>query len=157
MVDSGSYFVQNNHNFINPLLQVGSESGGPKINRSGPSSMLLSFLWLIFQQSCLPAVTNDLVLVNVQLFRSISGTLIDIRHQHRYTSISMGIRVYFIHYFQLCGFPLNSLNILWKMQLVQNMKNHPFKKYLYWILLPRSIANMTTRPWKVIFSDFAKS
>ena len=38
-VNSGLYFVQNENNFINPLLQVGSGSdekstgsGGPKIN-----------------------------------------------------------------------------------------------------------------------------
>ena len=35
-VDSGLYFVQDEKNFINPLLQVGSGSGsdGPKINGS---------------------------------------------------------------------------------------------------------------------------
>jgi len=42
-VDSGLYFVQDENNFINPLLQVGSGSGsvekstgsgGPKINGS---------------------------------------------------------------------------------------------------------------------------
>ena len=31
-VDSGLYFVQDKNNFINPLLQVGSGSGDPKIN-----------------------------------------------------------------------------------------------------------------------------
>ena len=43
-VDSGLYFVQDENNFINPLLQVGSGSnekstGGAKINGSGSSSL----------------------------------------------------------------------------------------------------------------------
>ena len=47
-VDSDLYFVQDKNNFINPLLQVGSGSveksngsgsGGPKITRSGSSSL----------------------------------------------------------------------------------------------------------------------
>ena len=33
-VDSDLYFVQDKNNFINPLLQVGSGSGGPKITGS---------------------------------------------------------------------------------------------------------------------------
>ena len=33
-VDSGLYFVQDENNFINPLLQAGSGSGWPKINGS---------------------------------------------------------------------------------------------------------------------------
>ena len=52
-VDSDLYFVQDNDNFINPLLQVGSGSGsvekstgcgagGPKITGSGSSSLLIS-------------------------------------------------------------------------------------------------------------------
>jgi len=59
-VDSGLYFVQDENNFINPLLQLGSGSGsgsdakisgsddkrsgsgGPKIDGSGSSSLLLS-------------------------------------------------------------------------------------------------------------------
>ena len=32
--DSDLYFVQDKNNFINPLLQVGSGSGGPKITGS---------------------------------------------------------------------------------------------------------------------------
>ena len=47
-VNSGLYLVQDENNFINPLLQVGSGekstgSGGPKINGSGSgfSSLLL--------------------------------------------------------------------------------------------------------------------
>ena len=39
-VDSDLYFVQDENNFINPLLQVGSGSGGPKITGSGSSSLL---------------------------------------------------------------------------------------------------------------------
>ena len=37
-VDSGLYFVKDENNLINPLLQVGSESGsdGPKINGPDP-------------------------------------------------------------------------------------------------------------------------
>ena len=31
-VDSGFYFVQDKNNFINPLLQVGSGSDGPKLD-----------------------------------------------------------------------------------------------------------------------------
>ena len=31
-VDSGLHFVKDENNFINPMLQVGSGSGGPKIN-----------------------------------------------------------------------------------------------------------------------------
>ena len=49
-VDSSLYFVQDENNFINPLLQVGSGSGsnkkstgsgsgGPKMNGSGSSSL----------------------------------------------------------------------------------------------------------------------
>ena len=38
-VDSDLYFVKNENNFINPLLQVGSGSGGPKITGSGSSSL----------------------------------------------------------------------------------------------------------------------
>ena len=45
-VHSGLYFVRDENNFINPLLQVGSGSdeksigsGGPKINGSGTSSL----------------------------------------------------------------------------------------------------------------------
>ena len=57
-VDSGLYFVQDENNFINPLLQLGSGSGsdvkrsgsddkrsgsgGPRIIGSGSSSLLLS-------------------------------------------------------------------------------------------------------------------
>ena len=43
-VNSGLYFVQDENNFINSLLQVGSGSGGPKINWStgfGSSSLRL--------------------------------------------------------------------------------------------------------------------
>ena len=53
-VDSGLYFVQDENDFINPLLQVGSGSGGPKINGPDririliPASMLtvgIGFQW----------------------------------------------------------------------------------------------------------------
>ena len=47
-VDSGLYFVQDENNFINPLLQVGSGSvekstgsGGPKINGSDRIGILI--------------------------------------------------------------------------------------------------------------------
>ena len=47
-VDSGLYFVQDENNFINPLLQVGSGynekstgSGGPQINRSDRIRILI--------------------------------------------------------------------------------------------------------------------
>ena len=49
-VYSGLYFVQDQNNFINPLLQVGSGSGsvekstgsgGPKITGSGSSSLVI--------------------------------------------------------------------------------------------------------------------
>ena len=49
-VDSGLYFVQDENNFINPLLQVGSGSGsdekstgseGPKINGSDRIRILI--------------------------------------------------------------------------------------------------------------------
>ena len=47
-VNSGLYFVQDENNFINPLLQVGSgekstgsRSGGPKINGAGSSSLII--------------------------------------------------------------------------------------------------------------------
>ena len=40
-VDSGLYFVQDENNVINPLLQAGSRFGGPKIKGSGSSSQIL--------------------------------------------------------------------------------------------------------------------
>ena len=47
-IDSGLYFVQDENNFINPLLQVGSGSaekstgsGGPKINGSDRIQILI--------------------------------------------------------------------------------------------------------------------
>ena len=49
-VDSGLYFVQDENNFINPLLQVGSGekrtgSGGPKINGSDRIQILIPALY----------------------------------------------------------------------------------------------------------------
>ena len=50
-VDSGLYFVQDENDFINPLLQVGSGSfekspgsGGPKINGSDRIRILIPVL-----------------------------------------------------------------------------------------------------------------
>ena len=40
-VDSDLYFVQDKNNFINPLLQVGSGSGGPKITGSDRIRILI--------------------------------------------------------------------------------------------------------------------
>ena len=37
-VDSGLYFVQDKHNFINPLLQVGSGSVEKSTGSGGPKS-----------------------------------------------------------------------------------------------------------------------
>ena len=56
-VDSDLYFVQDKNNFINPLLQVGSESGsaekstgsgsgGPKINGSDRIRILIPELMM---------------------------------------------------------------------------------------------------------------
>ena len=39
-VDSGLYVVQDENNFTNPLLQVGSGSGGPKIDGSDRTLIL---------------------------------------------------------------------------------------------------------------------
>jgi len=46
-VDSGLYFVQDENNFINPLLQVGSGSGssGPKINGSDRIRILIPVIF----------------------------------------------------------------------------------------------------------------
>jgi len=44
-VNSGLYFVQDENNFINPLLQVGS--GGQKINGSDRIRILIPAFWKI--------------------------------------------------------------------------------------------------------------
>ena len=43
-VDSDLYVVQDKNNFINPLLQVGSGSGGPKITGSDRIRILIPAL-----------------------------------------------------------------------------------------------------------------
>ena len=55
-VYSGLYFVQDENNFINPLLQVGAGSGpgGPKINgsdliRIGTSSLSIRILIYLYR------------------------------------------------------------------------------------------------------------
>ena len=45
-VDSGLYFVQDEKDFINPLLQVGSGSGGPKINGPDRIRILIPVFYL---------------------------------------------------------------------------------------------------------------
>ena len=54
LADSGLYFVQDENNFINPLLQVGSGSnekrcgsGRPKINRSDRIRILIPGIHII--------------------------------------------------------------------------------------------------------------
>ena len=49
-VDSGSYFVQDENNFLNPLLQVGFGSGGQKINGSDRIRILLPAYMYMFEQ-----------------------------------------------------------------------------------------------------------
>jgi len=44
-VNDGLYFVQDENNFINPLLQVGS--GGQKINGSDRIRILIPAFWKI--------------------------------------------------------------------------------------------------------------
>ena len=70
-VDSGLYFVQDENNFINPLLQVGSGfaekstasgSGGPKINGSDRIRILIPakkylFIYIKLFQSFLIIIT----------------------------------------------------------------------------------------------------
>ena len=70
-VDSGLYFVQDENNFINPLLQVGSGSdekstgsGGPKINGSYRIRILIPGFC-----SCIP----ENILDNCHLFFLILG------------------------------------------------------------------------------------
>ena len=58
-VDSDLYFVQDKNNFINPLLQVGSGSGGPKITGSGSGSSSL----MITHNFMLEYVDSDLYFV----------------------------------------------------------------------------------------------
>ena len=71
-VNSGLYFVQDENNVINPLLQVGSGSGdkstgsgGPKINGSiripGSSSLVLSIFVFYVEDGSQPPVINTTV------------------------------------------------------------------------------------------------
>ena len=70
-VDSGSYFVQDEYNFINQLLQVGSGSGstekstgsgGPKINGSDRIRILIPGTYpAAGSQHCCPFIIANLV------------------------------------------------------------------------------------------------
>ena len=71
---SGLYFVQDENNFINLLLRVGSGSnekstgsGGPKINGSGTSSLVKNSLYFISHvRTNMFLATTCLICVRVQ-------------------------------------------------------------------------------------------
>ena len=65
-VDSDLYFVQDKNNFINPLLQVGSGSGGPKITGSGSSSLIVGMSQIFGFPGYMTLVLQDIRIRNTK-------------------------------------------------------------------------------------------
>ena len=82
-VDSDLYFVQDKNNFINPLLQVGSGSGGPKNAGSRSSSLPRTVVEVRFKLDlCTPILVVNVpdgeVMVNHEPLQQLDETSLQV-------------------------------------------------------------------------------